>query len=1166
MEIAWQSDGVELPKAIEQALETDSLVLFCGAGISAAPPSSLPGFRGLVEEIASELGRSDLLPDDPLEPVQFDVVMGELDELQHDVRARVTSRLLGTIKPNLYHRDLLRITRASACSPRIVTTNFDLLFEAAADELGLSLPTHLAPALPLGNDFTGLVHLHGPVNAGRTQRMVVTDTDFGRAYITEGWATQFLTRMFERYVTLFIGYSADDTVMRYLARALPADGQTRFAFMEAEQENPMAARWQRLGVTPIPYPSPDDARHVSLGKFIGNWRKRLLATPSERFDRVQSVVSAGPDHPALVDRELLWLINDPEHARHFRGAANPTSWIPRLDTLGALDSIFDPSAVSPAESVDWAKWAAGALSTNHGAVLLTAITRGGGHLSQALWFHVWLHLHQDYEPVEQHRRWLLLLAADQGSRDNTRLSSLLRPITDKDPAAAEILLHLLLIPKLTIKAGRDWFSASESLEPDLVLPWSERSVREAWPTLLPSLSDPAHLLSDILSLIHQVEAAEALFSGKANRRKLSLRRNRVDGVDPYRRDDPYVLVVDLGRDLLREFVRGEGSNRAVNYLDSSSEMVQRMALDALSEARSGEADVLLKVLIERGLVYELSARPEVFRLMKTMYRHASADIKEELLEHILRSDGPDHEIEVRPYERYNALVWLSTEQDSGDPVQEALGAMQKKYPNFAPREHPDVNFWVTVGGQPEPEEEAAGRFRELTPEDLVAALAVEPTIDAGYDGRAVLLELQDYLDHISGQELDLMDSLLIQSVWSPAVWSTVLRSAVRLGQAWAAAPLLERLDRIPQDLDDIARAVDFFIAYPTLESGQTLENAEERCRLLLGLWRRVTPEPSEEPPTSPSDAHSTVRGSLAYFYVETVLRTSQQRGATEIDSTDLVGFSELMASQDANASDPSPMMLARYAGNILAWAPEWFNANLQTAMLSIDATPQSRSLWAGILTSNLFSRPLMLHAREALRVGWPQVSKWLPGSVEAFIDIHAAQFAYYTDDDDYTWADPFIASAPMKTRVRWIRTVARHLDREAESSEHLLFAHWRHRINGQPPIQDPEQMAFIEWVTIPGIDISRAAELFCMGPVASSEDEDIGFDYYDLDRFPPDHNAAFLRVALHLLRGRSTLPPFLSQIDKNASDASAEDHMLAQQVWSELLRLGYSPARDHLDS
>src|SRR5690554_7670999 len=40
--------------------------------------------------------------------------------------------------------------------------------------------------------------------------LVITDREFGRAYLTEGWARRFLVALFRKYVVLFVGYSHDD--------------------------------------------------------------------------------------------------------------------------------------------------------------------------------------------------------------------------------------------------------------------------------------------------------------------------------------------------------------------------------------------------------------------------------------------------------------------------------------------------------------------------------------------------------------------------------------------------------------------------------------------------------------------------------------------------------------------------------------------------------------------------------------------------------------------------------------------------------------------------------------------------------------------------------------------------------------------------------------------
>jgi hypothetical protein len=48
--------------------------------------------------------------------------------------------------------------------------------------------------------------LHGAVERERSH-LIVTDRDFGQAYLADAWATPFLMTMFEAYVVLFVGYS-----------------------------------------------------------------------------------------------------------------------------------------------------------------------------------------------------------------------------------------------------------------------------------------------------------------------------------------------------------------------------------------------------------------------------------------------------------------------------------------------------------------------------------------------------------------------------------------------------------------------------------------------------------------------------------------------------------------------------------------------------------------------------------------------------------------------------------------------------------------------------------------------------------------------------------------------------------------------------------------------
>ena len=251
---------IQFPKPLKAALRDGRLVVFAGAGVSKGEPACLPDFRSLACRIAKGTG-STLTPGEPVD--QF---LGRLHQNGSNVHELAAHELSGDdLAPTELHRDLLRLYPNEA-SVRIVTTNFDLLFELAAQSLSLRIPElYRGPALPLGHDFTGLVQVHGAVS--QPTNMVLTDAGFGRAYLTDGWARRFLTGLFRTFTVLFVGYAHNDAVMRYMARALP-ESQAGKRFVLTPQRDDDPERWQLLGVEPIPYVQASDHDHSMLYREV----------------------------------------------------------------------------------------------------------------------------------------------------------------------------------------------------------------------------------------------------------------------------------------------------------------------------------------------------------------------------------------------------------------------------------------------------------------------------------------------------------------------------------------------------------------------------------------------------------------------------------------------------------------------------------------------------------------------------------------------------------------------------------------------------------------------------------------------------------------------------------------------------------------------------------
>ena len=246
--------------------------------------------------------------------------------------------------PNATHQAIAQLARSVSPLPRIVTTNYDTLLSRC---LPANTRTYEYPDLPGRGDFTGVVHLHGSLNT-TDGTLVATDSNLADAYMgTRAVGTLFLERLFDKNAVLFLGYSLDDVLVRYLLKA-----QTTMSELYILTTKPHESRWRELRVHPVGYDS-----YSQLPVVLSAWAEYAASGISGEAQRLSGIVAAGP--PQLQDDDDVYVrkvLQDSHRVGLFTGRAQDSRWLTWVaDTLhpGLLFTQPHDLTESQRELRDW---------------------------------------------------------------------------------------------------------------------------------------------------------------------------------------------------------------------------------------------------------------------------------------------------------------------------------------------------------------------------------------------------------------------------------------------------------------------------------------------------------------------------------------------------------------------------------------------------------------------------------------------------------------------------------------------------------------------------------------------------------------------------------------------------------------------------------------------
>lgn len=1165
--------GVDIPEALLAAQRSSCMVVFAGAGVSRGAPSNYPDFPGLAKRIAEG---TEGVPSEPL-----DRFLGELESSGVRVHERAIEHLTHpTSRPTALHENLLKLFGA-VDKLRLVTTNFDTHFSTAAEALfHTQTETYYAPALPLGHDFKGIVYLHGCVSKG-PKWLVLTDRDFGRAYLTEGWATRFLQAMFSAYSVLFAGYSHNDPVMNYLARGLPPQ-TPRFALVPEGE----TAHWRFLGVEPVTYGPAAHDPHAILYQAVERWAELAAEGILDFEQRIRALVELPPPLDPEDKSYLEWAISDPMGMRFFTRHARSPEYLVWLEKRKAFQSLFQAGDVDEIGQ-QVAYWLGEHFVGQHDNDALALIERQGQWLNPYLWRVITQQLAYG-EPAPAAKtmaRWVPVLLGCLPPGASDALNELLRRCLEAgEEAAALLLFDLLTQPYLRLKKGfslEEDGTMPEKTEAEVELQGDQDWLTEVWnQNLRPKLDAFTSKLWPVLLRQLQTMHRLLLAAGQASDEWDPISYGR-SAIEPHEQDEfrgEADVLIDAARDVL-EWMVAHKPDQALAWIEALVEsdipLLKRLALHGMAKNPSLDADAKIGWLLKLGWLYAPGLKHEVFQLLKVTYPNATQQAREDLLREAERPRQGRNSVEdddIWDYERYNLLYWLHGVDPQCSLAASRFASLQESHPQFKPRKYPDLVSWS---------EEWVGPSSPISIDELLAKnlpdvvdylLTFKGESFMGPDRPGLL----DTVRRAVAQSFDwgwrLAGELQRRCEWISDLWEGIIRGwrDGKLTEGEWRAALQFLIDHLSQ-LHAVARLIaDLLKTAVEKEEGAlpstVLPLAECLAETLWAIVEAECPVSTVETEDWLTTALNHPGGDLTWFWLQVLSKTYRE------NREDWQGLPERfkrclfpILSSDSAAGQLGRVLMASQIKFLFALDEDWTHQHI-IPLLDWDEDPKrAQQAWYGFLPWGRWTEALLLE----LMPLYEKSFAYLATQLERWRDRFSEHLALIALDGggnplEESWLTRFLQTVSLEDRRNWARHVSSQLNRmREEAKEHLwkrwLERYWRERTQGIPaPLDASETKVMAEWVLHLRSVFPAAVDWLCNSPPPRLEHTSL-FRRLSKGGYVKEFPGASARLLLHLLSSPGGVPNYhcteLEKLTEQLIDAGAPSE-ISRQLCEKLAEIG----------
>lgn len=1101
--------NIEFPEPFISALRDGELVVFAGAGVSMGEPAKLPDFTNLVKKIAEATGESY---DENEPPERF---LGNLERRGVKVHERAAEVLLRHgLEPTSLHRNLLKLYKESS-RVRIVTTNFDALFEQAAKSAFDSTPeVYRAPALPLGRNFEGIVHIHGAIDYPK--RMVLTEADFGRAYLTEGWARRFLVDVFRSVAVLFVGYSHDDVIMNYLTRALPA-GEIKPRFALTDESG--AHEWRQLGIGAIIYPkiSKHDYSllHEGIHRLARNTQRSILDWKREITELAKKGPSLDEEEMGVMEEAL----SDSTKVRFFTKSATSPEWINWLNDRGHLDALFATDAIGE-RNERLGSWLAQKFACEHASLLFMLISKHHMRLNSIFWFQLGraVGLQTDQPSSNENlSRWVSMLLATVPTipAGRGRIEPVLSWLTERCIAQGLISElveifdcmaagHLFALRQRLPWPGDASGNEHARLEVEITSVCGHYYINELWEKgLRPKLGLVAESLLGS-AVRHLTDRHRMLATWQRANRDSDPASHGRQAMEPHSQDNNsdhknakhknarhIDVLIDAARDCL-EWLTEHRYEAAVQWCDRlvglEAPLLRRLAVHTLTKRNDLQPDEKIDWLLTHAQLHDRAARHELFRALRMIYPESSTARRKSVIEAVFAFESPNDESEQE--EQYTArrhfdwFHWLHESAPDCGLVKQALDGVWERYPDLKPGERPDFLYWK--GGVEKYHPRSPWSVEELLSKPLdenwiQELVSFQGQYWVGPDRQGLALAVGEAANERVDWGLDLADELDSMQIWETDLWDALLNAWFKVDLDEGQYPRIFRhLLKDALQAKHVRGIATFLQAW--VKSGHAQRSTEmlsQANRVAENLWSRI----DQKLPIGSIDnwVHQAINhpsGILVEFWMVSLsLWRRQQEQCPQRMGEQYSGVLTLIAQEQSFAARLGRCILGDRLSFLLAADENWTRDNLLPWLTKHDALDDYQAVWDGFLHAPSlnpqvadFISDAFLEAISRIRTHFTNEESGNRERADRFIGTYAAMLAYYAPDPLETWTPKLFEHCNDGDRRHFAYVIRDYLAdmtgaQRLEWWRRWLSSYWRNRLQGVPaPFTSAEIGPMLDWL------------------------------------------------------------------------------------------------------